>query len=36
MPKNKLLKYERVKRLPNVTFSVFGESPPPLLLSLVR
>jgi tRNA (guanine-N7-)-methyltransferase len=30
MPKNKLLKYERVKRLPNVTFSVFGESPPPL------
>lgn len=29
MPKNKLLKYERVKRLPNVTFSVFGESPSP-------
>ena len=29
MPKNKLLKYERVKRLTNVTFSVFGESPPP-------
>ncbi len=29
MPKNKLLKYDRVKRLPNVTFSVFGESPPP-------
>lgn len=29
MPKNKLLKYERVKRLPNVTFSVLGESPPP-------
>jgi tRNA (guanine-N7-)-methyltransferase len=29
MPKNKLLKYERVKRLPNVTFSEFGESPSP-------
>ena len=29
MPKNKLLKYERVKRLPNVVFSVFGESPSP-------
>ena len=29
MPKNKLLKYERVKRLPNVTFSVLGESPSP-------
>lgn len=29
MPKNKLFKYERVKHLPNVTFSVFGESPPP-------
>ncbi len=29
MPKNKLLKYERVKHLPNVTFSVYGESPPP-------
>lgn len=26
MPKNKLHKYERVKNLPNVTFSVFGES----------
>jgi tRNA (guanine-N7-)-methyltransferase len=29
MPKNKLFKYERVKHLPNVTFSVFGESAPP-------
>jgi tRNA (guanine-N7-)-methyltransferase len=29
MPKNKLLKYERVKHLPNVTFSVFGESRSP-------
>jgi tRNA (guanine-N7-)-methyltransferase len=29
MPKNKRHKYERVKHLPNVTFSVFGESPPP-------
>jgi len=29
MPKNKLLKYERVKRLPNVTFSVIGKSPSP-------
>jgi len=28
MPKNKLLKYERVKHLPNVTFSALGESPP--------
>ncbi len=27
MPKNKLHKYERVKHLPNVTFSIFGESP---------
>ena len=29
MPKNKLLKYDRVKGLPNVTFSVFGASLPP-------
>jgi tRNA (guanine-N7-)-methyltransferase len=29
MPKNKLQKYQRVKNLPNVTFSVFGESPSP-------
>lgn len=29
MPKNKLNKYERVKHLPNVTFSVLGESPRP-------
>ncbi len=29
MPKNKRHKYERVKHLPNVTISVFGESPPP-------
>ena len=29
MPKNKLQKYERVKHLPNVTFSVVGESPSP-------
>lgn len=29
MPKNKRYKYERVKHLPNVTFSEFGESPPP-------
>jgi tRNA (guanine-N7-)-methyltransferase len=29
MPKNKLHKYERVKQLPNVTFSLSGESPPP-------
>jgi tRNA (guanine-N7-)-methyltransferase len=29
MPKNKLHKYERVKHLPNVTFSVFGQSLPP-------
>lgn len=30
MAKNKLLKYERVKHLPNVTFSKFGETKPPL------
>ncbi|WP_319404567.1 tRNA (guanosine(46)-N7)-methyltransferase TrmB [uncultured Desulfosarcina sp.] len=30
MPKNKLQKYERVKHLPNVTFSVFGKSLPPI------
>jgi len=30
MAKNKLLKYERVKHLPNVTFSKFGESKSPL------
>jgi tRNA (guanine-N7-)-methyltransferase len=35
MPKNKRHKYERVKHLPNVTFSVFGESPAAALLSLV-
>ncbi len=29
MPKNKLRKYERVKRLPNVTFSTDGKSPSP-------
>lgn len=29
MPKNKRHKYERVKYLPNVTFSVDGESPSP-------
>jgi len=29
MAKNKLQKYERVKHLPNVTFSSFGESHPP-------
>lgn len=29
MPKNKHFKYERVKHLPNVTFSEFGESPSP-------
>lgn len=29
MPKNKLHKVERVKRLPNVTFSVFGDPRPP-------
>jgi tRNA (guanine-N7-)-methyltransferase len=29
MPKNKRLKYERVKRLPNVTFSMIGKSPSP-------
>jgi len=29
MPKNKLYKYERVQQLPNVTFSAFGENPPP-------
>lgn len=29
MAKNKLHKYERVKHLPNVTFSVFGESHSP-------
>lgn len=29
MSKNKLHKYERVKYLPNVTFSLFGESRPP-------
>jgi tRNA (guanine-N7-)-methyltransferase len=29
MPKNKLHKYERVQHLPNVTFSVFGESRSP-------
>ena len=29
MPKNKLHKFERVKHLPNVTFSVFGESQSP-------
>lgn len=30
MPKNKLRKYERVRYLPNVTISVFGESLSPL------
>lgn len=29
MAKNKLHKYERVKHLPNVTFSLFGDSRPP-------
>jgi len=29
MPKNKLKKYERVRNLPNVTFSTFGDSQPP-------
>ncbi len=29
MPKNKLLKYERVKHLPNVTFSATGKPPSP-------
>ena len=29
MPKNKHLKYERVKHLPNVTILEFGESPSP-------
>ncbi len=29
MPKNKLHKYERVKHLPNVTLSVFGQSQSP-------
>lgn len=29
MPKNKRQKYERVRHLPNVTFSVLGASPPP-------
>ena len=29
MPKNKLHRFERVKYLPNVTFSVFGESQSP-------